>query len=223
MTKVYPVLHYKTIQQSLDNATTAVNCGCPGVFLISMDGEDDELDQAIMAIKYRFPDLKVGGNYLTLSPLAALKRCLEMEIAATWADKPGVSSRGVTAEADEIAKLLKENPEHKFFGSVAFKYQAHDPDPVKAALDATRLGMIATTSGAATGVAADVDKLRLMKAALGNNPLGLASGVSPENAGIYAPYVDYILVSTHVSTSPNSDILCPEKLTRLMQVVGETF
>lgn len=221
-TQVYPVIHYKTIRQALDNAAIVERCGCPGVFLISMDGRDDELDQAIMAVKYRFTNLKVGGNYLSLPPLQALKRCLEMDINATWTDRPGVSSLGANEEAREISKLLLEHPEHQFFGSVAFKYQAEERFPAQAAVAAAHMGMVATTSGAATGEAADVAKLAKMKTALGNSPLALASGVSPANAHLFTPYVDYFLVSTHIAMSPTSPMLSEEKLRALMAVVNGT-
>lgn len=220
VTKVFPVIHYETVRQALDNAAIAERCGCPGVFLISMDGRDDELDQAIMAVKFRFTGLKVGGNFLSLGPLEALQRCLDLEIDATWTDKPGVTSAGANADAHAIRDLLLANPEHAFFGSVAFKYQAPERDPAKAALNAFELGMIPTTSGAATGVAVDTTKLATMKGALGAAPLALASGVSPENAHLFIPHVDYFLVSTHISETPDSPMLSESKLRALMAVVN---
>jgi hypothetical protein len=220
VTKVMPVIHYDTVRQALDNAAIVDRCGCPGVFLISMDGRDDELDQAIMAVKHRFPNLRVGGNFLSLGPLDALKRCLDLEIHATWSDKPGVTSAGANDDALAIRNLLLENPDHDFFGSVAFKYQRAEPDPAKAAVNALDLCMIPTTSGAATGVAADVEKLAKMKTALGINPLALASGVSPDNAHLFIPHVDYFLVSTHISETPDSPMLSETKLRALMAVVN---
>lgn len=218
MTQVLPVIHYENIRQSLYNAGIVSRCGCPGVFLISMDGEDDELDQALIAVKSNFPNLKVGGNFLTQKPLAALKRSLDLGIDMTWTDKPGVTSFGPNDEALAISEMLGEYPEHKFFGSVAFKYQTPDHFPAQAAVAAANLGMIATTSGAATGEAADVAKLELMKKALGTQPLALASGVSPANAHIFLPFVDYFLVATHISMTPVSALLSEEKLAALMAV-----
>jgi hypothetical protein len=222
VTQVFPVIHYDTIRQALDNAAIAERCGCPGVFLISMDGRDDELDQAIMAVKHRYTNLKVGGNFLSLGALDALKRCLDLEIDATWVDSPGVNSAGAADKAFAIRDLLLQNPGHRFFGSVAFKYQAPERDPAKAALNALQLGMIPTTSGTATGVAADTEKLATMKRALGANPLGLASGVSPENVHLSIPYVDYIMVSTHISETPDSPMFSEQKLQALMAVVNGT-
>lgn len=217
-TQVWPVIHYETIRQALDNAAIVARCGCPGVFLISMDGRDDELDQAIVAVKARFPELKVGANFLTQGPLAALERCLDLDIDATWSDRPGVASFGPNEEALQIAALLAVHSEHMFFGSVAFKYQKAEPFPAQAGVAAAGLGMIATTSGPATGEAVDVSKLAVMKAALGDQPLGLASGISPENAHLFTPYVDYFLVATHVSESPTSPMLSEDKLRALLKV-----
>jgi hypothetical protein len=219
-TQVFPVIHYNTIRQSLDNAAIAERCGCPGVFLISMDGRDDELDQAIMAVKYRFTNLQVGANFLTLGPLAALTRSLELDINATWTDRPGVNSTGPSTEALAVGERLRKNPDHQFFGSVAFKYQAPERFPAQAAIAASNQGMIATTSGPGTGEAADVSKLADMKESLGALPLALASGVSPDNVHLFLPYVDYIFVATHISESPTSPMLSEAKLRALMAVVN---
>lgn len=228
-TKVLPVIHFLTVQQALDNARIARDAGCPGVFLISMDGRDDDLDQAIMAVKHRFTDLYVGANFLTQSPLAALKRSLDLEIHATWSDRPGVTSFGPNHEALEIAKLLDANPGHDFFGSIAFKYQAPERFPDQAAVAAANQGMIATTSGDATGVAADPEKLKGMRAALdkhyakaGFRPsLALASGITPENAHLYLDSTTHFLVSTGICNPGDFYNFSAERLAALMAVVTQ--
>ncbi len=58
-----------------------------------------------------------------------------------------------------------------------------------------------TTSGPGTGEAADIDKIRTMKSALGDHPLAIASGITPENVHEYLPYTDCFLVATGVSDS----------------------
>ncbi len=222
MTQVLPVIHYQTIRQALDNAALVARCGCPGLFLISMEGEDDELDQACISVKGNFPQLRVGANFLTQSAEAALQRSLDLGLDATWTDKPGVTSFGANEAALRISAVLRQHPQHQFFGSVAFKYQAPERFPPQAAVAAANLGMVATTSGAATGVAADVDKLRAMKAALGDHPLALASGVSPDNASQFVPYVDFFLVSTHISETPDSPMLSEAKLRALLKVCAKS-
>eukprot|EP01063_Lacrimia_lanifica_P006271 TRINITY_DN1378_c0_g1_i1.p1 TRINITY_DN1378_c0_g1~~TRINITY_DN1378_c0_g1_i1.p1 ORF type:complete len:577 (+),score=194.08 TRINITY_DN1378_c0_g1_i1:88-1818(+) len=59
---------------------------------------------------------------------------------------------------------------------------------------------VVMTSGVATGAAADLAKMAVMRRGVGPfKPLGLASGVTPENVAAYLPYVDLILVATGVS------------------------
>ena len=87
----------------------------------------------------------------------------------------------------------------KLFGSVAFKTQREEPNPPLAALKAIELGWIPTTSGIGTGVAADLDKIIKMKEMIGDSPLAIASGITPENVNSYLPYIDYFLVATGIS------------------------
>ena len=222
MVKVYPVIHFESVQQSLFNASIAFHADCPGVFLISMKGEDDALCEAIKAVRdeYQTRGLKIGANFLTMGPVEALDRCLRLGLDAVWTDKPGVSSFGPNEEALLIPEMLATRPNFKFFGSVAFKYQEEEKFPAVAAKNAAGLGMIATTSGTRTGTAPDIDKILLMKDALWPyEELALASGISPENASLFLPYVDYFLVSTKISEHDDSPLLSEEKLGRLMRVV----
>jgi uncharacterized protein len=178
--QVWPVIHLAGRELALKNAAIAARCGAAGVFVISMDGRDDDIDPVAAEIKAEFPDLKVGVNYLTLPASVALIRSMVLGMDATWSDKPGVRSDRITDGAFETAGLLAARPQHLFFGSVAFKYQPVDTDPGAAATSALQLGMIPTTSGEATGQAPAVAKLRGMRNALGAGPLALASGVTPE-------------------------------------------
>jgi predicted TIM-barrel enzyme len=66
---------------------------------------------------------------------------------------------------------------------------------------AASMGFLPTTSGAATGQPADRNKLGAMRAALGSGPLGIASGVTPENVAAHRGLVTHILVSTGISNS----------------------
>ncbi len=87
-----------------------------------------------------------------------------------------------------------------YFGGVAFKYQRRVQDVQAAARKAMRFMDVVTTSGPGTGQAADISRIRLMKEALGEFPLAIASGISPKNVGAYLPYSDCYLVATGIST-----------------------
>jgi uncharacterized protein len=199
--QVWPVIHYRDDELALSNAQMAHAAGCAGVFLISMDGNDEALDPAAERIRQALPGFRLGVNYLSLEPVEALQRSLAAGYDATWSDRPGVRSDEVKPKAYAVQQLLQQNRTHQFFGSVAFKYQPPDPDAPQAALLATYMGMIATTSGEATGVAPPALKLAQMRAKLGDAPLALASGITPDNAYELGRFLTHVLVATGISQS----------------------
>ena len=204
MTRLWPVIHVLDVEQSCANAKIARDAGAYGVFLIQMNGRDALLDPIGRVLQDCYPELHIGVNYLSLGPLAALERALAQGFAATWSDRPGVRSDMLSAEANEVASRLAAHPGHRFFSSVAFKYQPIDPDPGQAARRAHALGMVPTTSGAATGQAPAETKLATIRDALGPKaPLALASGLTPDNASDLLPYLTDALVSTGISRLPD--------------------
>jgi hypothetical protein len=196
---VLPVIHYLDDALALRNAEIAFDAGANGVFVISMEGDDEPVVPAARLIKDRWPDRIVGVNLLSLPATDALERSLAANLDATWTDRPGVSSAYIGSEAFRVADRLKTCKDHLFFGSVAFKYQADEPHPGAAARRAAALGMIATTSGTATGIAPDTTKTATMKKALADAPLALASGVTPDNVESFLASVSYFLVATGIS------------------------
>lgn len=213
---VWPVIHLDTIELALSNAAIAAAHGCAGVFLISMDGRDHLIKEAAEAIRAEHPQLALGANFLTLRADAALARSLAARFAATWTDKPGVRSDGISGMAGGLRAVLDAHPGHFFFASVAFKYQPVDLDPPTAARLAADLGMIPTTSGAATGQAPPAAKLAAMRAVVPQ--LALASGATPENIDALAPHLTHLLVSTGISKSFHA--FDDAKLGRLMSRAG---
>ena len=226
--EVWPVVHVKSEALTLQNAELVAEAGCPGLFLISMDGRDDLLDPVGRAVKSRFPALRVGVNYLSLAAPEALSRSLAEGYDATWSDAPGVRSDEVSSRAYALESVLAsrqvsaDGPRHLFFGSVAFKYQPPDPDPGAAAVQAVRFGMVPTTSGEATGVAPPARKLFLIRQAMDKAfgettraPLALASGVTPDNAYELGRFLTHILVATGISADFHT--LDPHLLRRLLE------
>ena len=203
MTKLIAVIHYRDDETSLANANIAASSGFDGVCLIHMNGQDHLIEDAAVAIKKRYPSLLVITNRLAMHPVDMINRDVALGLDGSWADNPGVSSNGISSLASEIEdavlKVREDKPEFLFFGSVAFKTQPHDPDPATAAVKAKNLGWIATTSGPATGIAPDEDKLERMKKAVASFDLAVASGITPENAEVLGEHVDWVLVSTGIS------------------------
>ena len=196
--KVIPVIHFENDAQALANAELARDAGCHGVFLISMEGEDDRLAAAGALIRSRCPGLFVGVNFLTMRSPDALRASLAAGFDATWCDSVGIANGVASEQAKECAGLLSGKA-HQLFASVAFKYQPVDPDAPASAAAAASLGFVPTTSGVKTGAPPTAGKLRDMRAQAKNAGLAVASGLSPENLSELGPYITHALVSTGVS------------------------
>jgi predicted TIM-barrel enzyme len=200
---VIPVIHYQDDEQAMRNAERVVDAGCDGVFLIHMDGENELLAPIACRIKARWTDrILVGINYLGVDPAKAALANIANGLDMTWTDVQLThSSAEPWTYAEMVQAALAKTPQHRLFTGVAFKHQRSEPQPELAARMADKFGFIATTSGAATGVAAEVAKIARLRAALGDAPLAIASGVTPENVHEYGPYLSHILVATGVSES----------------------
>jgi len=203
MAELFPVIHYFDSETTLANASIALQAGCKGVVLINMRCIHEELDNGFKEIKRHFPELLVFINRLGCHDPTQLVSDMEMGLNGTWVDNPGVSSAGITPYAEELTVSLRniwqKNPDYLFFGSVAFKTQEDEPEPARAAKLAKELGWIVTTSGVGTGIAPDLEKVILMKQAIGSHPLAIASGITPDNVDPFLPSVDYYLVATGIS------------------------
>jgi len=201
-TKVIPVIHYRSDPLALENAEIAFDAGAAGVFLINMKGPNRLLAPVSRAIKSRWPDKLVGINYLGMDPAEAVKRNIADGLDMTWTDNQLThSAQESWASAERVRSAARRRPGHLVFAGVAFKHQDPEPRPDVAALAALKFGFIPTTSGPATGVAAEVDQVASLRAALGAAPLAIASGITPENVAQFAPHLSHILVATGVSSS----------------------
>lgn len=201
---VLPVIHHLDFDTSVEQANIAFKHGAHGVFLISHNGQDESLFAPAVEIKRSHPDRLIGLNLLGSSAAHALLNTEGSGLDMVWVDAPGVTSKGVNDEAAQIGRLLKrahqEDKKPLFFGSVAFKYQPHEPAPGQAAFSAFQLGMVPTTSGSGTGSAPDLDKIMTMRDAIGPDaPFAIASGMTPENVGEFLPYLTHFLVATGIS------------------------
>lgn len=194
---IYPVIHYLDRATSLEQVNVARNCGANGVFLISHHGNDDDLIAVAGEAKRLHPDYRIGINLLSKSPLYACNKAIDQHLDMVWADDMGVDSSGSNAMAESLSRFAHDFPTIQLFASVAFKYRPHEPNPSLAAKMARHLGFIPTTSGTATGSAPGVPKIIDMSAAT-ECQLAVASGMTPENIGNYAPYLSHILVATGV-------------------------
>jgi predicted TIM-barrel enzyme len=226
---VTPVIHVLSTAQALTNLEVLRAAGCPGAFLINHDFGRAAFLPILREVRQALPDFWFGVNFLaedgrigfaTLGALAAEGHAFQ----ALWADDACLDERqAAQPDAEAIAAArVASGWEGMYFGGVAFKKQR----PVaNADLDrAARLGAdwldVVTTSGLATGQAPDLAKIARFRSSIGDAPLALASGITPENAGQFAADVDCFLVATGINHPGDFYNIDPARLAALLQAVG---
>lgn len=214
--KARPVVHVESLDQALRNAEIAHGAGCDGVFLINHLGGHSDLLVIHHAVSAEFPGWWIGLNCLDLAPWQVFG-LIGIEVDGVWVDNAGIDER---AETQVTAELIAEARNESgwpglYFGGVAFKYQRPVADLERAAILATRYMDVVTTSGRGTGQSAHVDKIQTMKQAIGDFPLAIASGITPENINRYLGIADCFLVATGISKSWSE--LAPDRVGDLVR------
>lgn len=194
---VYPVIHHRDDATTLSEARIAYEAGADGVFLISHLGNNNDLIPLAVNIKKLF-NFKVGLNFLGNDAMDTAKIVKANGLDMVWSDYCGLSSEGLSLEGYELHFWSQYNPTIEIFASVAFKYQAHEPNPPLAAELAKKNGFIPTTSGYGTGHAPTVEKIESMSKAT-DGLLAVASGMTPDNIEDFKDHISHVLVSTGIS------------------------
>jgi len=218
--QIFPVIHVSSLNQALRNTLRAFLCNVDGIFLINHGMNGEMLLDIHSQVINVFPEKWIGINLLD-KEVDWVFRNINNNVKGVWSDN---------AEIDEISdhqSLAKYNINIKksskwkglYFGGVAFKYQSPVKDVAKVAQKAMPWMDVITTSGDGTGKAADINKIKLMKETIGDFPLAIASGITPENIEEYLPHSDVYLVATGISSSFNE--LDPERMQLLVDKIGE--
>lgn len=207
--KVFPkkhtflaVIHAESLGQVERNMRIAIMAGADGAFLINHSISADRLIPIYASMRGTYPNFWLGMNMLDLKPVDALGRMPDNE-GGLWVDDAGIVDEGVLPEAITFKRYRRDTSSWKgiYFGGVAFKHQAPIINLVEVAKGATSYVDVVTTSGSATGSAPSVAKIRAMKMAIGDHPLAVASGMTPENVHEYKPFADCFIVATGISDS----------------------
>src|SRR3989344_110019 len=160
-------------------------------------GSHQKLPEIHQKVRQEFPDFWIGVNCLDLH-VAFVFEHLSQGVSGVWTDNSGISE---LMEVQDVAKMVKEEREYSrwkglYFGGVVFKYQRPVKDVALAARIAKNYMDVVTTSGSATGVAAKIEQIKLMKEAIGDHPLAIASGLTPENVRDYEMADAYLVASS---------------------------
>ncbi len=224
---VTPVIHVLDIGQVMKNIDILVAADCPGTFLINHDFSREALLPILQAVRTACPDLWLGVNFLgepgsLAFPILGQMARDGIRVDAYWADDARIDERArQQSEAEAIRRVRGASGwTGVYLGGVAFKKQrpvANSDHAVAARTSVPYLDVV-TTSGIATGQEADLVKIRTFRAAIGDHPLALASGITPDNAARYCGLVDCFLVATGINRQGDFYTIDPHRLEALLAV-----
>ena len=221
---ILPVIHVISHDQTASNIDKLICAGISGCFLINHDFDVDSFLPIIRSIRNSFPDFWIGLNFLAVTgrdafPVLATLAKQGCRIDAYWADDARVDERkDQQIEANEIQNIRQQTGWNGlYFGGTAFKKQrpVNPADYAKSAKIAGGFMDVVTTSGVATGNAAEISKIAKFRSALPNTPIALASGITFENADDYA-MVDCFMVATGINITDDFYNIDPAKLRLLI-------
>ncbi len=199
---VLPVIHLQDEAQGASEALLAFKTGARGVFLIDHRGSFLLTVRSLEAAFARlvaegFERPWLGANLLNYGPSEAfglLHEASAHEVRGVWCDGPPNGMRKEPGGHGVWAAL--------WFGGVAFKYQRRTDDLDVEARRSIDAGVdVLTTSGPATGMPCDPEKVRRLRALVGpNGSVGVASGVNAANArGLVDAGADALLVASSIA------------------------
>ncbi len=221
---VLPVIHVLDTERTLRNIDVLEGEGAPGFFLINHDFGVEPFLPIIREVRSAKPDVWMGLNFLAVTGLEAFPALDALgaegcRVDAYWADDARIDEKTDTQPEAQAIEAARGAWDGLYFGGTAFKKQRPvDPaDYGRAARLAAGWLDVVTTSGPATGMEADDQKIGTFRAHVGDAPLALASGVTPENAHRYAR-ADAFLVATGINHDGNFYDIDPARLRRLLSV-----
>jgi len=230
---VLPVIHVISEQQTETNIQRAIEGGCRGVFLINHDFGIDAFLPIIRHVRAKFPDFWIALNFLAITGKDAFPVLGKLEregirIDGYWGDDARIdefADRYNQTEAEEILTVKKNSGWNGlYFGGTCFKKQREvlpEHHATSASL-ATGFMDVVTTSGIATGHAADTNKVKIFRESCEDCAIALASGVTPENVDQYSELVDCLMVATGINVPNDFYNIDPLRLEKLMQKLRET-
>ncbi len=229
---VIPVIHVLDVDQTALNIDIALAAGVVGVFLINHDFSVEEFLPIVRVIRKRYPDLWIGLNFLAVTgehafPILGDLQSKGFRIDAYWADDACIDESATLEdqkEANRITAVREESGWHgMYLGGTCFKKQreVRPEDYGVSAQLATHFMDGVCTSGLATGIEADTDKIKIFREHIGEHVLALASGITPENAAVYAD-VDCFMVATGINIEGDFYNIDKQRLAKLLAFTTNT-
>jgi len=183
---------------------------------------DEDVLVAYDYARDRYPRWWIGVNLLQHTPQDAVFR-IKHTTSGIWFDNVRIDEGMPFGNAYLSMVRAKSDALHPptpplFLPSIAMKYQ----EPVKNLAGVAKLAEpfadVIITSGDATGVPADFEKVKTLRAAT-DSPIGLASGISSDNVAQFIELgVDVFIVNTSI-TDPDTNLLDWEKVNILRRKI----
>jgi hypothetical protein len=224
-------------EQALADVETSLAGGADAVVLINEWCSFAELDRALKAVRARYPRAPLGVNYLgdddprsgtgNTDPYGvrgSFELAAKYDLQLVWTDFAGVDlieeKPEISPHAIDAARRLA--PGAFYCSGIHMKYSTlKDPSkPIElSALQALGWvdGVICT--GPKTGVPTDPEKLGRVRRVIGDYPLGVASGTSPENAHTIRELIDFCLVAS--SLQDERKRIVESRVRKLREALGE--
>ena len=201
----------RLVEQALCDLESSFENGADSVVLINEWCSLKELETTLQEVRKKYPQVPLGVNYLghqgeteSYGYRDAFRLARDYKLQVVWTDFSGVDLIHERPAID-LHQIEAARPENVFYASgVHMKYSTlvdADKPIEKSALQAMGWvdGVIVT--GPKTGAACNPDHAKRVRAAIGDYPLGVASGVSPSNVHEILPYVDFYLVASSLQDS----------------------
>ncbi len=225
---ITPVIHVLDEMQTARNIDIAMEGGVAGVFLINHDFPVEQFLPIVRAIRKRYPDLWIGLNFLAVTGEHAFPKLGKLHsegcrIDAYWADDACIDEHSALqyqTQANRIQQVRKDSGwDGLYFGGTCFKKQREvsPEDYAVSARLATHFMDAVCTSGVATGIEADTGKIAVFRDNIGEQVMALASGITPDNACVYAD-VDCFMVATGINIDNDFYNIDKQKLKRLLAI-----
>ncbi len=214
-----PVIHLQTPSQAKMNARIARDEGADGIWLIGHGWKPQQTIDVYQEVRGAYPEQWIGLNLLTRTANQA-QLFMPDSVDGMWVDDAGVDERN----PGDIAATAERNWDERqttlftcmglYFGGMAFKYCPVVRDLAAVAKAVAPFVDVVTTSGDTTGSPPSVEKIRIIREAIGpKKPLAIASGLSAENV---KPFVDLggplACLAASSITDPETELLISSKV-----------
>ncbi len=207
--QIWPVIYVKrenTNRKLANDLEVVMKAQCDACVL-EMNTTPELLDSAIKFATKEFPQLKIGVNYLggpndPYGFIHGFEIAQKYHLPIIWTDFSGVDLIEEHPEVSlhEIEYLRPPNAFycsgiHMKYGTLKNTLKSIEQSAYQAMgwVD----GIIMT--GKKTGDPTDTQKVKNVRKLVGNYPLGIASGLSIENALELLPWIDFALVNSSIA------------------------